>query len=142
LDMNRQIYQKAFLHLSMFGIAMSILLGFYDVIFHTLLEFIHTFLEVIEIGLDNIIEHTFETEMRETQIIVFYLMLIIGGTIIYLVWRLSVQVFSGVGENLKIDWLELKDAFIHDWQNMTLTNRVIFIALFLLANYLASFMLF
>ena len=140
--MNRQIYQKVFLHLSMFGIAMSILLGFYDVIFHTLLDFTHTFLEVIEIGLDNLVEHTFETELRETQIIVFYLMLVIGATLIYFVWRLSVQVFSGVGENLKIDWLEFKDAFIQDWQNMTFTNRVIFISLFLLANYLASFMLF
>lgn len=126
----------------MFGIAISILVGFYDVIFHSILDFIHTFLEIIEIGLDNLIEHIFETELRETQIIVFYIMLFIGGAIIYFVWKVSVQVFNVAGEYLKNEWLEFKDTVIHDWQGMTMANRIIFISAFLLVNYLASFLLF
>ena len=61
------------------GVAISILVGFYDVILGYIWEIIHIVLEIIEITLDGLIEHSFETEVHETQVIVFYIMLAIGG---------------------------------------------------------------
>ena len=62
---------------------MSILVGFYDVIFGYLMEFIHLLFEVVEISLDRLIEHFFETELHETQMIVFYILLVLGGFLIF-----------------------------------------------------------
>jgi hypothetical protein len=142
LPMHRHTYQKFFFNLSLFGIAASILVGFYDVIFHFLLDMCHTIFEVIEMGLDKLIEQIFETDLRETQIIVFYIICVIGGVLIYLAWKALVQLFSGTGQVLVNEWTELKEAVIQDWQEMTMTNRIFFISAFLLVNYLASFLLF
>jgi hypothetical protein len=140
--MHSQTYQKFIFHLSMFGITISILVGFYDVIFGSLWEFIHIIFEIIELSLDRLVENIFDTELHETQLIVFYIMLVIAGTLIYLVWKVLVQVFSGVSQIFKQEWSELKDAITTDWQGMSMTSRVIVISLFLLINYLASFLLF
>lgn len=140
--MHRQIYQKFILHLSLFGIAISILVGFYDVIFGYLWEFIHIILEIIEISLDRLVEHLFETDLHDTQMIVFYIMLVVGGILLYLVWKTLVYMYRGIIQNSFNEWKELKAAVTSDWQSMTMTNRVICISLFLLVNYLASFLLF
>ena len=87
-------------------------------------------------------EDIFDTELHETQLIVFYIILAIAGTLTYLVWKVLVQVFSGVSQIFKQEWSELKDAMTTDWQGMSMTNRIIVISLFILINYLASFMLF
>jgi uncharacterized membrane protein (UPF0136 family) len=140
--MHRQIYQKILFHLSLLGIVASILVNFYDVILASVLEFLHIILEVIEQGLDGLVEKLFETKLHETQMIVFYILLVIGGFFIYFVWKVFVQLFSGVSHNFSNDWLELRAAIATDWGNMSMTNRVIFIAAFLLVNYLAVFLLF
>ncbi|MEQ1484298.1 hypothetical protein [Methyloglobulus sp.] len=140
--MHSQTYQKFIFHLSVFGITISILVGFYDVIFGSIWEFIHIIFEIIELSLDRLVEDMFDTELHETQLIVFYIILAIAGTLTYLVWKVLVQVFSGVSQIFKQEWSELKDAMTTDWQGMSMTNRIIVISLFILINYLASFMLF
>lgn len=140
--MHRQIYQKFTLHFSLFGVAISILVGFYDVILGYIWEIIHIVLEIIEITLDGLIEHSFETEVHETQVIVFYIMLAIGGVLIYFLWKALAHVFTGVGKNLKKDCSDLRLAITSDWHAMSFTGRIIFISVFLLVNYLASFLLF
>lgn len=140
--MHTKVYNKFIFHLSLFGITASILVGFYDVIFGSLWEFIHLILEFIEQILDDLVEHTFGTGLQETQMIVFYIMLVMGGVLIYLVWKVLVNLFRGVGQNLNNEWTDLRTAITSDWQGMSMTNRVIWISVFLLVNYLASFLLF
>lgn len=41
---------------------------------HTLFELLHALFELVEITLDEIVEHLFHTDRHTTQIIVFYLM--------------------------------------------------------------------
>jgi uncharacterized membrane protein (UPF0136 family) len=140
--MHRQTYQKLLFHLSLFGIAISILVGFSDVIFGSLWEFFHLIFEVIEMALDRLIEDFFETDLHDTQTIVFYIMLVIGGILIYFVRKALVHLFSGVDRNLKHEWTELRTAIAEDWRGMSMTNRVIWISVLILVNYLASFFLF
>ena len=139
---NRQIYQKFIFHLSLLGITISALVGFYDEIFGHIFEALHLLFEVVEMALDKVIEHTFETGVHETQLIVFYILLVLLGILTYFLWKLLVRLFSGAGCRLHTEWTEFSGAISQDWQAMTMTNRVILIAVFLLVNYLASFLLF
>jgi hypothetical protein len=140
--MHKQIYQKFLFYLSLLGVAASVLAGFYDVIFGSLFEFIHLIFEIIEMGLDRLIEHLFHTEKRETELIVFYILLVIGGFLIYLAWKTLVQMARIVSHHFSNEWAELKTAVISDWGAISMTNKIIFISVFLLVNYLASFLLF
>ena len=140
--MHKAIYQKVTIHLSLLGITLSILVGFYDVIFGSLFEFCHTIFEIIEMGLDWLVEHLFRTNLRQTEIIVFYLMLTLSAVLIYVVWKALVDACNGTCDYLREEWVEFKNAVAQDWGEMTTTNRIILISVFLLVNYLASFLLF
>lgn len=140
--MQRKIYQKILFQLSLFGLVVSISVGFYDVIFGSIWEFLHLTFEVIEMALDQLIEHVFKTDLHQTQLIVFYILLSLGGVLIYLLWNVLPYVFAGLGQNLKSDWLELKTAVVEDWQAMSLAKRLLWVGGFLLVNYLATFLLF
>ncbi len=140
--MHTQVYRKCLFHLSIVGTSISILVGFYDIIFGYIWETIHLILEVIEMGLDNFIEHTFHLELHETQLIVFYIMLAIGGTLIYVTWKILVYFCKDFNVNFKSEWLELKTAISLDWQALSTIERVIFFSVFVLINYLLSFLLF
>jgi hypothetical protein len=139
---NRQIYQKFIFHLSLFGIAISLLVNFYDMVFGYLFESVHIVFELIEMGLDNLIENTFDTELHETQLIVFYILLVIGSVLIYFSWKVLVELCSGTGAWLGNELTELKGAINQDWSGMTIMHRVIYISIFILVNYLLSFLLF
>ncbi|MEQ1559384.1 MAG: hypothetical protein ABL933_10675 [Methyloglobulus sp.] len=140
--MHTHVYRRTILHLSLLGIVGSILVGFYDVIFSHVFEVFHLIFEIVEIGLDRLVEHFFDTELHETQLIVFYILMVVGSVLIYVVWKLLVHLFSGAGQSVHQEWTEFKDAIVTDWQGMSMTNRVIAVSLFLLVNYLASFLLF
>jgi hypothetical protein len=140
--MHKEIYQKVLFHLSLIGVAMSILVGFYDVIFGYLMEFIHLLFEVVEISLDRLIEHFFETELHETQMIVFYILLVLGGFLIFFIYKALVLFWRSVRHGVQEDWFLFKTAITTDWQAMSTTNRIIWIGAFILVNYLASFFLF
>jgi uncharacterized membrane protein (UPF0136 family) len=140
--MHTQVYRKILFHLSLFGVVFSILVAMYDVIFHFLLESLHIIFEMVESSLDELVEHFFHTELHETQLIVFYILLVVGGIIIYLAWKALVHLFSGASQNFNNEWTDLRAALNSDWQRLSMTERVVWITLFLLANYLLSFLLF
>lgn len=140
--MHKEIYQKVLFHLSLLGIAMSILVGFYDVIFGYLMEFVHLIFEVVEISLDNVVEHFFETELHETQMIVFYILLVAGGFLIFFIYKVLALFWRSVSRGVQDDWFSFKAAITTDWQAMSTTKRIIWISAFILVNYLASFFLF
>jgi len=56
------------------------------VIGELLLEFSHILFEGIESGLDNLVEGLFETDLHNTQIIVFYIIIL---PILYVLYRLA-----------------------------------------------------
>ncbi len=91
--MSLNIHQK----ITISVIAVIVVLSMYDVLFHLFLGTLHILFEGAEWALDRLIEHLFETGMRKTQIIVFYvLMALIGGSIYKLyrqlpAWRDSLK---------------------------------------------------
>ena len=81
--MTLNIHQK----ITMTVIAMLVILSMYDVMFHLFLGIFHILFESAEWVLDHLIEHFFETGMRETQIIVFYVLMAVLGSSIYKLYR-------------------------------------------------------
>lgn len=134
--MHKQIYLKFFYHFSIFGIALSVLTGFYDVIFHFVFESIHLFMELLEQMLDTVIEHSFHTELHETQLIVFYILLVFGGFMIFLLWKILAAACSKTGKQLNADWLELKTSATSDWQSLSTSQKMLGVSAFLGVNLL------
>lgn len=140
--MSRKIYQKFLLELSLLGLVASLLAGFYEDIFGTVFEFCHLVMEVIEMGLDRFIEHTFHIEKRETELIVFYILLVVGGFLIYFTWKLLVVLCASLKQILRDDWFEFKEALSADWEVTSITQKIFWLCAFLLINYLVSFFFF
>ncbi len=89
--------------------------------FHMLLEFIlhvsHTLFEIIEVGLDLIVEHTFHTGLHQTQIVVFYILLFFifwGGVIL---WRTLPKFYRRTKMNFQDYRAHQKTQMQESWQN-------------------------
>lgn len=102
-----------------------------------LLEFAHVVFEFIESTLDGIIEFIFETGLHQTQIIVFYILLLFISFLLYRLFRIVPFFFHGMKE----DWFWLKNHATLFWQNLSNFQRVKFFALCFGVIYFLSFLM-
>ena len=129
LQMNSISYRKA-LNLFFFaGIVALVILpdvvfGLFFELLHLLLELAHILFEFIEVNLDHLVEHIFETDVHQTQIIVFYLMLSIAFVGLYYVRGLLPRLYHQSRENLLAAWMEHKAFASLYWRNLTLINKI------------------
>jgi hypothetical protein len=82
---------------------------------HLLLELTHLAFELVESVLDHLVEHIFHTETRETQFIVFYIMvtLALGG--LYFLWGIIQRLFSVLKNTIIAGFLKQKSQFLMYW---------------------------
>jgi hypothetical protein len=131
--------------LTLVGIA--IILTIPDVIFdftvdlvHTLFEFLlesmHTLFEGVELILDEVIEHTFHTDLQQTQLIVFYTMLLIGLGLSYGLLKLLIRLYRKCKSILASLWLEEKTLISLYWLKLSFLNKVKLIAIIVGLAYL------
>jgi hypothetical protein len=83
---------------------------------HLALELSHVLFELFESALDHLVEHTLHTEPRETQIIVFYIILTFGLGGLYYVCRTTQKLMSTLKDNLVTDFLFYKKRILLFWQ--------------------------
>lgn len=93
-------------------------------IVHIVFELVHMLFEYVEVILDHIVEHIFETDLHQTQVIVFYLMLSIAVVGLYYLWQLLPQVYHQTKENLFDLWLEQKTFVILFWREQSLIDKI------------------
>ena len=106
---------------------------------HILLELAHMIFEFIEVTLDRLVEHIFETDVHQTQVIVFYLMLSIAFGGLYYLWRLLPRYYHQSKENLLDVWLEQKTLSSLYWRDLSLINKIKLAAIFTAAIYCIVF---
>ena len=140
--MHTQVYRKALLHLSIIGIVVSILAAFYDVIFHFVLEGLHLAFEMVESMLDKLVEHSFETDLHETQLIVFYMLLFIGVILGFVLWKVLKAGFSHTLSSVGNEWADFKNSVASDWALLSAVEKALSIVLFIFLNWLISFFFF
>ena len=111
-------------------------------LYHSLLELAHTLFELIEETLDILIEILFGTDLHETQIIVFYIMLAIAFWALYKLIRAVPCWYHNLAHYIANAYSEQKEAIISDWQLLTLSEKIKWIALIMAWLYGLSFLLF
>ena len=139
-------YRKfLFYGLALMGIVIMITMP--DVVIGFLFEVVHFFFELlfiifewVESTLDKLVEHLFHTELHETQTIVFYLMVGIVLLPLYYLWRMLLRLFFRLKETLLAAWTLNKIRANLFWQNLSLIDKIKWIAITVGAIYLASFL--
>ena len=128
-------------------IGIVIILTMPDVLMGLLFELVHFFFELlfiifewVESTLDKLIEHLFHTELHETQIIVFYLIVCILLLPLYYLWRMLKRLFFWMKESVPATWALYKIRVIMYWQESSLIDKIKWIAITAAAIYMASFL--
>ncbi len=142
--MNSLNYQKIFRGLTAIGILIIILMP--HLLFELTVEFLHLLLEwLIELGdivfewvelsLDTLIELLFETDLHDTQIIVFYIIMSVIGFFVYRLSLLIPGIYRRTLNKLIAFYLNRKTQLILYWRNLTLPNKIKLIAMVIGASY-------
>jgi hypothetical protein len=92
---------------------------------------IDLFLETLSIaydyagmGLDYVIEHLFETDRHQTQVIEFYTMIAIGLVLLYGLWRHLPRLCLHLILTQREFWFRKKASLLYFWGEQSLLNKV------------------
>jgi len=117
-----------------------------DVVIGLLFELVHFFFELlfiafewVESTLDKLVEHLFHTELHQTQIIVFYLLVCIIVIPLYYLWRKLLRFYFRLKEAFPETWMQYKTRATIYWQDLSLIDKIKIIAIAAGAIYLSSF---
>ncbi len=80
--------------------------------------------EVLELALDEIVEHLFHTSRHTTQVIVFYIMwgLFIGAA--YWLYRYSKRLYSNVKAEFPDWWFHTREKASLNWQELPFSKKI------------------
>lgn len=123
--MSLNIHQK----ISLAVITAILMLSMYDVLFHFLLWLLHILFESAEYALDMTIEHLFDIGNRETQIIVFYLLMALLSGSIYKLYR---QLPSWT-DKLKQRLIQQVYETFMQWEGLSMLGKIAWWSFFLTA---------
>ena len=139
---NRKVlqYSLALISLVIIMTMPDVVMGFLFELVHFFFELLFIIFEWVESTLDKVIEHLFHTELHETQIIVFYLIVGIVLLPLYYLWRMLVRLFFWFKETLPTTWALYKMRATVFWQDLSLFGKIKLIAITIGTIYLASFL--
>jgi hypothetical protein len=149
-------YQKTLYGLALIGIVLMITIP--HVVIELLTEILHLIFELlfevadisfewIETFFDHIVEHLFHTELHDTQVIVFYTLMALIAYPLYYLGRKLLRLFFRLKENLPAIVARYKarvilfwQDIVFYWQDLSLIDKIKWIAMAAGAVYLASFL--
>jgi hypothetical protein len=131
------IYRKILYGLALIGIVIMITMP--DVVIELLFELLFIIFEWVESTLDKLVEHLLHTELHQTQIIVFYLIVGIAVFPLYYLWRMLVRQFFQLRETLLAAWTLYKTRATLYWKDLSLIDKIKLVVITAGAIYLASF---
>jgi|GEM_PF-400985 len=101
-----------------------------DMIIHLAFESLHILFEILESTLDHLVEHIFHTDTRATQIITFYLMLIIAALIFYMLIIMISAWCCSVKYKLRNSYHRWNENIFGFWRTACVTNKAKWWAVF------------
>lgn len=107
----------------------DVIFGLLLELFHLMLELAHLLFELIEATLDHFIEHTFETETHETQVIVFYSISTLATIALFFLLRAVYGYLYKQAQNLMLAWTVNKTRLQNYWAESA-GNKFKLIAMF------------
>ena len=94
--LNLSLVKRILICIFLIGLFISL----YDVLLHTLLVCLHLTFEWVEYMLEEIIEHTFHTNRKQSQLVVFYLFWLIGFYGLYRLMSISYRISESLKKQL------------------------------------------
>lgn len=100
------------------------LIGFYDVIFDLTLSGVHAAFEWVEFALEEIIESIFHTTRKQTQTIVFYLILFFSAYFCYCLGLKLIDLYHSFIKKI----IDIKAAYqariLHRWSHLSAAQKI------------------
>ena len=106
-----------------------LMISMYDAVFHLLLWLLHIVFESAEFVLDHLIDYVFEIGNRETEIVVFYIMIAVIGGGCYRFYRSLPRWY----ENFKHFLSEEKTETLNQWRSLSVQGKVVWWSFFMAA---------
>ena len=149
IGLNQSVLAMGYIkkHLDLIFIALVVMaLVFYDLTIELLAEIVHLFFELLfelfewfELGVEEIIEHLFHTEHHTSQIVTFYILLLIAGLVAYGVWRMLPLLKLRIKQMALKTWVRRKIEWELYWLTLTLPYKILMVVTALGVAFLASF---
>lgn len=109
--------------LMMPDLALELLLGFCSFLFDEFIEVAHLTYEFVEYSLDHMIEHVFHTALHETQIIVFYIQIVLGFALLYPLVKGIIKVFKNMFFSCGYFYNRKKSSMLYYWGEQSLLYK-------------------
>ncbi|WP_292432556.1 PilZ domain-containing protein [Methylobacter sp.] len=105
-------------------VVFGLLFEFFHFLFELFLHILHLSFEFIELNLDRLVEHFFSTDLHQTQVIVFYIILsfIVYG--LYLLGRRVPSFCRRCKRNLFTAYAFKKASLLFFWREQSLINKI------------------
>ncbi|WKJ92346.1 hypothetical protein QZJ86_09440 [Methylomonas montana] len=91
---------------------------------HFIFEIIHIAYEWFELGIEHTVEHLFHTSRHGSQIVTFYILLLIAGLLMRWLWRMLPSLYQRFKRYTRLAWACRKTEFKAYWLSLTLFNKV------------------
>lgn len=105
-------------------VVFDLLSGLVHFLFANILHFLHLAFEFIESSLDHFVEHLFHTDTHQTQIIVFYILVVFAIAGLYWLWRALPPFCRRCKENLFSYCAHKKASLLYYWEELSLLNKI------------------
>jgi hypothetical protein len=92
-------------------------------IFHHLAELADILFELVELSLDRLVEHLFDTGLHVTQTIVFYILLAIGAYAGYKLWKVVPHWYGWAVAKLTDLLTAQKTQTLDEWKSQSLSEK-------------------
>ena len=102
----------------------GLLFELFHLVFEHFLEFLHLAFEFIELNLDHLVEHLFHTNLKQTQIIVFYILVFFASLGLYFLWRAVPPFCQRCKKNQILYWSRKKASWLFYWREQSLFNKI------------------
>lgn len=120
--------------------AVEFFLGICSFLIDELIEIVHVIYEIIEYGLDHLIENTFHTDLQATQTINFYTQIILAFAISYPLVRITYSTSKNILFCSHVFYCRKKASFFFYWGELSLLYKIGIISSIILV--ITSYLLF
>ncbi len=104
----------------MYDVTLDLLLTLLHIIF----EVLHMDFEWFELGIEHAVQHIFHTSHHGSQIVTFYILLLIGCGIGFWLWRTLPSLYKQCIHSLRQSCLELSSKLKCYWLSITLSRKI------------------
>jgi len=110
------------------------LIGLFDFFIENFIEAIHLLFELIEYNLDHLVEFLFHTNVHDTQTIVFYIIIGLGLSGLYVFIRTIPPLFIKQWRNYRLFIHRKKSSFLYCWREKPLMHKISVISAVIIAS--------